>query len=186
MLQFGESVIAACADDCCQFSGARMVCGPVPIAPQYDVSHTRADLTLDRVTALPPTFDGRRTIPSPECRKLILDILQLGPQDKVLEIGTGSGTQTNDFAATGAEVHSIELEPWVDTTQVLGDCVYLHTGDGAKGLPAYAPFTAIVATCGMDEIPPAWGEQLCDGGRMVVPIGDSGSQRLTLFRENHS
>src|SRR5437879_2991858 len=143
MLQFGESFVTACADDCSQFSGARMVCGPVPIAP---------------------TFDGRRTIPSPECRKLILDILQLGPQDKVLEIGTGSGTQTNDFAATGAEVHSIELEPWVDTTQILGDCVYLHTGDGAKGLPAYAPYTAIVVTAGAEQVVQAWRDQLLEGG----------------------
>src|SRR5438105_896706 len=138
-----------------------MVCGPVPIAP---------------------TFDGRRTIPSPECRKLILDILQLGPQDKVLEIGTGSGTQTNDFAATGAEVHSIELEPWVDTTQILGDCVYLHTGDGINGLPNHGPFTAVVATCGVKQIPRAWEEQLCDGGRMVVPIGSADSQRLCVFQ----
>src|SRR6266852_156349 len=106
---------------------------PVEETPQYDVSHTRADLTLDRVTTMPPTFDGRRTIPSPECRALIRQMLNLGPSDKVLEIGTGSGTQTSEFGATGAEVHSIELEPWVDTTQILGDCVYLHTGDGVKG-----------------------------------------------------
>jgi protein-L-isoaspartate(D-aspartate) O-methyltransferase len=133
--------------------------------------------------SLAPTFDGRRTVPSPEVRKLVLELLNLGPQDKVLEIGTGSGTMTQDFADTGAEVHSIELEPWVDTTQILGDCVYLHTGDGARGLSQFAPFTAIVATCGVEEIPRAWAEQLADKAKLVVPVGGSTSQRLTLFRK---
>src|SRR5690242_11012500 len=108
--------------------------------------------------AIAPTFDGRRTIPSPECRALIRQMLNLGPKDKVLEIGTGSGTQTSEFGATGAEVHSIELEPWVDSTQITGDCVFLHTGDGIHGLRAFSPFTVIVATCGVNEIPRSWVE----------------------------
>lgn len=135
------------------------------------------------VHSLSPAFDGRRTIPSPECRALIRQMLGLGPKDKVLEIGTGSGTQTNEFGATGAEVHSIELEPWVDSTVITGDCVFLHTGDGVKGLPAYAPYTAIVATCGVEQIPQAWRDELGEGGRLVVPIGDASSQRLTVFRK---
>lgn len=108
-------------------------------------------------------------------------MLNLGPQDKVLEIGTGSGTQTSEFGATGAEVHSIELEPWVDSTVITGDCVFLHTGDGINGIPTQAPFTAIVATCGVENIPRAWIEQLSPGGKLVVPVGDPSSQRLTLF-----
>lgn len=133
--------------------------------------------------SIAPTFDGRRTIPSPECRALIRQMLNLGPQDKVLEIGTGSGTQTSEFGATGAEIHSIELEPWVDSTQIVGDCVFLHTGDGINGIPNQAPFTAIIATCGVEQIPRAWEEELGDGGRLIVPIGDSASQRLTLFQK---
>jgi protein-L-isoaspartate(D-aspartate) O-methyltransferase len=132
---------------------------------------------------LSPTFDGRRTIPSAECRALIRQMLNLGPKDKVLEIGTGSGTMTSEFGESGAEVHSIELEPWVDSTKITGDCVFLHTGDGIHGLPNHGPFTAIVATCGIEQIPKAWAEQLCDGGRMVVPIGDSQSQRLCIFQK---
>lgn len=111
-------------------------------------------------------------------------MLNLGPKDKVLEIGTGSGTMTNEFAATGAEVHSIELEPWVDSSQIIGECVYLHTGNGKTGLPNHAPFSAIVATCGIEGIPQAWKEQLKPGGKLVVPIGDSKSQRLVVF-ERH-
>jgi protein-L-isoaspartate(D-aspartate) O-methyltransferase len=110
-------------------------------------------------------------------------MLALGPQDKVLEIGTGSGTQTSEFGATGAEVHSIELEPWVDSTVIIGDCVFLHTGDGKNGIPKQAPFTAIVVTCGVESIPKAWIEQLSAGGRLVVPIGEAASQRLTLFEK---
>lgn len=132
---------------------------------------------------LSPTFDGKRTIPSPECRALVRQMLNLGPADRVLEIGTGSGTMTSEFGATGAEVHSIELEPWVDSSQIVGECVFLHTGDGVKGIPQAAPFTAIVATCGVQEIPKAWIEQLAPEGRLVAPIGDSKSQRLTVFRK---
>lgn len=133
--------------------------------------------------ALSPTFDGKRTIPSPAVRKLILEILQLTPKDKVLEIGTGSGTMTSDFGQTGAEVHSIELEPWVDTTKIVGEYVFLHTGDGIKGLPNQAPFTVIVVTCGVEAIPVAWKQQLAEGGRLIVPIGESSSQRLVLFQK---
>jgi len=109
----------------------------------------------------------------------------LGPnsKDKLLEIGTGSGFQTALYAESGAEIHSIELEPWVDPTKIVGDCVYLHAGDGADGLPNQAPFSAIVAACGLEQIPNAWQEQLADGGRLVAPVGDSASQRLTLFRK---
>jgi protein-L-isoaspartate(D-aspartate) O-methyltransferase len=113
-------------------------------------------------------------------------MLALGPKDKVLEIGTGSGTMTSEFGATGAEVHSIELEPWVDSTKITGEYVFLHTGDGIHGLPKQAPFTAIVATAGISEIPRAWVEQLADGGRLVAPIGDSSSQRLTVFEKRAS
>lgn len=104
--------------------------------------------------------------------------------DKVLEIGTGSGTQTSEFGETGAEVHSVELEPWVDSTKIVGDYVFLHQGDGKQGLPEQAPFTAIVATCGVEQIPDPWIRQLSsEGGRMVVPIGSPECQKLTLFRK---
>lgn len=135
------------------------------------------------VSSYPPTFDGKRTVPSPECRALIREMLNLGPADKVLEIGTGSGTMTSEFGATGAEVHSIELEPWIDSTKVTGDYVFLHTGDGVKGIPSEAPFTAIVATCGIEAIPMAWKQQLAEGGRLVAPIGDAASQRLVMFKK---
>ncbi len=136
--------------------------------------------------AVAQTFDGKRTIPSPEVTQLMLALLELDASDVLMEIGTGSAYQTEQFAKTGAEIHTIELEPWIDTTKEIGDYVFLHSGDGAKGLPNHAPFTAIVATCGIEQIPQAWTEQLSDGGRLVVPIGDAGCQRLTKFRKHGS
>jgi protein-L-isoaspartate(D-aspartate) O-methyltransferase len=135
------------------------------------------------VAAYPATFDGRRTIPSAEVTQLMLQLLDLTPQDTLLEIGTGSGSQTKLFAQTGAIVHSVELEPFVDPTIVIGECVYLHQRDGGEGLPEWAPFTAIVATCGVEQIPDAWIAQLAIGGRLLVPVGDVRSQKLTLFRK---
>lgn len=134
--------------------------------------------------AVAPTFDGARTIPSAEVTRVMLELLQLSPADKLMEIGTGSGFQTQAFADTGAEIHTVELEPWIDTTKVTGDCVYLHIRDGVEGLPNHAPFTAIVATCGIEQIPKAWAEQLCDGGRLVVPVGEPACQKLTKFRKH--
>jgi protein-L-isoaspartate(D-aspartate) O-methyltransferase len=135
------------------------------------------------VPPLPPTFDGKRSIPSETVTRVMLDLLDLKPEDILLEIGTGSGYQTKAFAWTGATVFSIELEPWIDPTKTVGDYVYLYAGDGFRGLPEHSPFSAIVATCGVEQIPQAWLDQLADGGRLVVPIGDSSCQRLTLFRK---
>jgi protein-L-isoaspartate(D-aspartate) O-methyltransferase len=130
-----------------------------------------------------PTFDGKRTIPSWQISILMAELLQLKPGDKLLEIGTGSGYQTELWAQQGCEVHTIEMEPWIDTTKLTGDYVFLHTGDGIHGLPNHAPFTAIVATCGIEAIPRAWNMQLSSGGRLVCPIGSAASQRLTLFHK---
>lgn len=140
-------------------------------------------ICTDDLQAISPTFDGKRTIPSPEVTRLMIALLDLKSGDKLLEIGTGSGSQTELFALTGAEVHSIELEPFIDTTVVTGDYVFLHSGNGRLGLPDEAPFTAIAATCGLKEIPKAWQEQLADGGRLIAPVGDSLVQKLTLFRK---
>jgi len=132
-----------------------------------------------------PTFDGKRTIPSQRITALMSECLQLTAKDKLLEIGTGSGFQTAEWAKSGCEVHSIELEPWVDPTAVKGDAIYLHAGNGMKGLPDEAPFTAIVATCGVSEIPDAWERQLAEGGILLVPVGDATNQRLIAYRKQN-
>ena len=124
-----------------------------------------------------------RTIPSPRMTKLMLEHLNLGPSDILMEIGTGSGEQTMAFEQTGAEIHTVELEPYFPPCDKNGSTVFLHQGDGAEGLPSHAPFTAIVATCGVEKIPDSWVRQLAEGGRLLAPIGDSSCQKLTLFNK---
>lgn len=137
------------------------------------------------IDCIPTTFDGKRSIPSEAVTRVICDLLDLKPEDLLLEIGTGSGFQTGVFAGFGATVFSIELEPWIDPTKTIGDYIYLYPGDGSLGLPEHAPYTAIVATCGIEQIPRQWEDQLVPGGRLVAPIGDSRAQRLTLFRKQN-
>jgi len=124
-------------------------------------------------------------IPSVYCTEIMLGCLQLQPPDILMEIGTGSGSQTAVWQRYVKEVHSVELvELWkIEETRVLGPHVYLSYGDGAKGLPDAAPFDVIVVTCGVPDIPRPWIDQLKDGGRLVAPIGTAECQKLTLFRK---
>lgn len=127
--------------------------------------------------------EGRvRAVPEHRVTELMLEMLELKPTDKLMEIGTGSGTQTKMWEQYAGEVHTIELHP-IETCDYLGKSTYIHAGNGLKGLPEIAPFDAIVATCGVKDIPSAWGDQLKEGGRIVVPIGYPDLQRVTLFKK---
>jgi protein-L-isoaspartate(D-aspartate) O-methyltransferase len=123
-------------------------------------------------------------IPPARVTEIMLELLDLQPTDKLLEIGTGSGTQTAEFAKHCKEIHSIELSQ-VACADYLGNATYLRTGNGALGIPEEAPFNAIVATCGVQDVPSAWKEQLAEGGRLVVPIGSPEVQKLTVFRRKN-
>lgn len=125
--------------------------------------------------------DGR-PVPNEQITDLMLELLELGPNDRLLEIGTGTAYQTERWAATGCKVYSIELKPLIPADDSF-DRIKLVIGDGKHGLPESAPFTAIVATCGFKDIPDPWRRQLAEGGRLVVPIGDAVIQKLTLFRK---
>ena len=108
--------------------------------------------------------------------------------DKVLEIGTGSGYQAAILAELGADVYTIEIIPELadHARKALAEegyaKVHVRTGDGYKGWPEHAPFDAIIVTCAPDDVPPALVEQLRDGGRMIVPVGE-GTQRLVILRK---
>jgi protein-L-isoaspartate(D-aspartate) O-methyltransferase len=120
-----------------------------------------------------------QTISQPYIVAYMTEALMLGPDSKVLEIGTGSGYQAAILAEIAAEVYTIEIVPELgeraeETLLRLGyDNVNVLVGDGYQGWPDEAPFDAIIVTCAPDHVPPALLEQLTEGGRLVIPV-DSG------------
>ena len=116
---------------------------------------------------------------------------QLRPQstDRVLEIGTGSGYQAAVLSRLAAEVYTIEIvRPLAQRAEAelrrLGyGNVHVKAGDGYKGWPEHAPFDAIIVTAAPDHVPQPLIEQLKEGGRMVIPVGQSGAQQLFLLEK---
>jgi protein-L-isoaspartate(D-aspartate) O-methyltransferase len=118
----------------------------------------------------------------------MLEALQLSPGDKVLEVGTGSGYVTALLAELAAQVFSVErhaslAESARKLLATLG-CTNIHIfiGDGALGLPACAPFDAILVSAAALSVPPALPSQLREGGRMIIPVGSPDSQQLQFIR----
>ena len=128
-----------------------------------------------------------QTISQPYIVALMTDLLDLGDDDRVLEVGTGCGYQAAVLAEMGARVFSVEtVEKLAQASRErlaalgCGD-VEVRTGDGFRGWPEEAPFDAIIVTAAPERIPEALVEQLRRGGRMVVPIGRV-HQTQTLVR----
>jgi protein-L-isoaspartate(D-aspartate) O-methyltransferase len=118
-----------------------------------------------------------QTISQPFIVALMTDLLQVGPDDVVLEVGTGSGYQAAVVAHLARDVHTIEIIPELaeradEQLDLLGyDNVQSYTGDGYYGVPDPAPYDAIVVTAAAHQVPPPLIQQLKPGGRMVIPIG---------------
>jgi len=131
-----------------------------------------------------PISSGQ-TISQPYTVAIQTSLLQVKRRDKILEIGTGSGYQAAILAEMGAKVYTIEryrelyLKAQV-TLASLGYSADFFYGDGYEGKPQYGPYDGIVITAAAEEIPDALLKQLKTGGRLVVPLGSSGSQVMTL------
>jgi protein-L-isoaspartate(D-aspartate) O-methyltransferase len=140
--------------------------------------------------ALPIACD--QTISQPLVVARMLELLELAPTDRVLDVGTGSGYHAALLALLAREVYTIERHPELAnsaerTIKDLGlGNVHFEVGDGWQGLPENAPFEAInVAAATGPEPPPHLVEQLAPGARLVAPVGRT-SQHLTLVRRTSS
>ncbi len=148
--------------------------------PQQFESQAYADEPL-------PIGHGQ-TISQPYVVAFMSKELELKPEDKVLEIGTGSGYQAAVLAQLAKEVYSIEIvEPLArearERLERLGYTnVRVRVGDGYRGWPEAAPFDAIIVTAAPDHVPPALLDQLREGGRMVLPLGRGYEQDLIKVR----
>ena len=138
-------------------------------------------------TPLPIGFD--KTISQPFIGALMLQLLDVGPEAHVLEVGTGLGYQAAVMADMGAEVFSVEVvEEFAEAAKarfgVLGYAIEVRVGDGSRGWLEHAPFDRILVTAATEEVPAALVEQLEPGGRIVIPIGGKDVQQLSVIEKS--
>ena len=136
----------------------------------------------------PLPIGHRQTISQPYIVALMTQLLDLQGDERVLEIGTGSGYQAAILAVLAGQVYSVERlsELCQRARAVLSDLglgnVTLVEGDGTQGLPEHAPYQAIIVTAAAPGIPEPLKEQLVEGGRLVLPVGGRGGQMLERWR----
>jgi len=133
-----------------------------------------------------PIGEGQ-TISQPYIVAYMTEALELSGGEKVLEVGTGSGYQAAVLAEIAAEVYSVEMiEPLSLRAQAalreLGyDSIHFKVGDGSLGWREFEPYDAIMVTAAPKTVPKALREQLREGGRMIIPVGEDW-QELVLVR----
>ena len=129
-----------------------------------------------------------QTISQPFTVAIQSQLLEVRSNERILEVGTGSGYQSAVLSLLNAEVFTIERhrELFLKTKEFLPqlgcNCMFVY-GDGYKGLPKFAPFDKIIITCGAASVPTTLLAQLKVGGKMVVPIGDSDVQTMHLIEK---
>lgn len=129
-----------------------------------------------------------QTISRPSVHAAHLSVAGLGGEERVLEVGTGSGFQTALLARLCAHVYSVErVEELAEAARErLASLdvrnVTLRAGDGSGGWPEQAPFDVVLVGAAAPEVPTALREQLAEGGRLLIPVGDNDAQELLLVR----
>ena len=137
----------------------------------------------------PLPIGGRQTISQPYIVALMSELLDLTPDERVLEIGTGSGYQSAVLARLAGHVYSIEIIPELarqsaERLKRLGFTnITVREGDGYRGWPEHAPFDGIIVTAAPERIPQPLLDQLAPNGRMVIPVGGF-FQELKVFKKD--
>lgn len=140
----------------------------------------------------PLPIGDKQTISQPYMVALMTEALQLTGEDKVLEVGTGSGYQTAILAELCRNVFSIEkIRSLAMRAREILDALHyynvaIHVGDGTLGWNEHAPFDAILVTAGSPTLPQPLLEQLAPGGRLVIPLGDEEGQVVRRIRRTES
>jgi len=140
----------------------------------------------------PLPIGKRQTISQPYMVGLMTEALELKGNEKVLEVGTGSGYQTAILAELCLNVFSIEkIRSFAVRARAILDGlgyynIAIHVGDGTLGWSEHAPFDAVIVTAGSPGVPQPLVEQLAVGGRLVIPLGDQQSQVLKRIRRTAS
>jgi protein-L-isoaspartate(D-aspartate) O-methyltransferase len=137
-------------------------------------------------TPLPIGFD--KTVSQPFIGALMIELLEIEPGTRILEIGTGLGYQAAVMSEMGAQVWSVEVveefaEAASDRLAALGYDVAVRVGDGSRGWADHAPFDGVLVTAAAPAAPEALIEQLKPGGRMVMPIGGKDVQQLSVVEK---
>ena len=149
----------------------------------FVLAEQRGDAYADRAMAI----ECGQTISQPLMVAVMVQALEVGPGDRVLDVGTGSGYQAAVLAACGAQVVGIERVPQLAEAAQLrlaaaGFAVPVHVGDGSHGLAEEAPFDAIAVAATAPWMPPALPRQLREGGRLVIPLHREGDAMDDLVR----
>jgi protein-L-isoaspartate(D-aspartate) O-methyltransferase len=137
-----------------------------------------------------PLGEGQ-TISQPYIVAWMSQLLELKGEENVLEVGTGSGYQAAILGVIARQVFTIERIPALadSARKLLGelglDNVEVVEGDGSGGLEEHAPYDAILVAAGSPGIPHALIDQLVEGGRLVIPVGPSSMQMLTVVTKRH-
>jgi protein-L-isoaspartate(D-aspartate) O-methyltransferase len=138
----------------------------------------------------PVPIAEKQTTSQPYMIAAMVQAAEIRPEDRVLEIGAGSGYQTALLAELASQVFAVEryaslAETAQKTLERLGYCnAKIVTGDGSLGLPEAAPYDAIIVSAAAPRIPQALMDQLAVGGRLLIPVGESDQQVLQLVQRH--